>query len=84
MQNTIVDPISLEIRAIIDWEYAGFYPAFFERKFYERLGPSVALEGEEDDSEKLLAFLNARHVRNPGLARSFKPNRSLRLLEMQK
>ena len=60
MQNVIVDPVSLKICAIIDWEYAGFYPDFFERKFYERLGPSVAMEGEADDSEKLLAFLNDR------------------------
>lgn len=57
IQNTIVDPVSLKIRAIIDWEYAGFYPAFFEREFYNRLGPSVALDGEEDDTEKLQDFL---------------------------
>ncbi|KAI9846697.1 MAG: hypothetical protein M1837_003752 [Sclerophora amabilis] len=62
MQNTIVDPVSLKIRAIIDWEYSGFYPEFFERKFYERLGPSIALDGEEDDSDKMLVFLNARRV----------------------
>ena len=68
MQNTIVDPVSLKIRAIVDWEYAGFYPEFFERKFYERLGPSIALEGEEDDSEKLLAFLSSRETSNANRA----------------
>ena len=62
MQNTIVDPVSLKIRAIIDWEYAGFYPENFDTKFYHRLGPSVALEGEDDDSEALLTFLMSRQV----------------------
>ena len=58
-QNVIVDPKSLNIAAIIDWEYAGFYPAFFERRFFERLGPSVALAGEEDDTEGLLEYLQS-------------------------
>ncbi|KAI9749319.1 MAG: COP9 signalosome (CSN) subunit, partial [Chaenotheca gracillima] len=62
-QNVIVDPVSLKINAIIDWEYAGFYPDFFERRFFERLGPSVARDGEEDDSEKLLGFLESRSVK---------------------
>jgi len=62
MQNVIVDPISLKIRAIIDWEYAGFYPEYFDTRFYKRLGPSIALEGEKDDSEELLDFLNSYQV----------------------
>lgn len=49
-QNIIVNPQSLKILAIIDWEYAGFYPEFFERPLYKLLGPSVALDGEVDDS----------------------------------
>jgi hypothetical protein len=59
-QNVIVDPVTLKIRAIIDWEYAGFYPIFFEWPFYKRLGPSSALEGEVDDSMKLLNFLQSQ------------------------
>ena len=55
--NIIVDPVTLKINAIIDWEYAGFYPSFFEWPFYHRPGPSAALEGEEDDSPKLIDFL---------------------------
>ncbi|EZF25601.1 hypothetical protein H112_02171 [Trichophyton rubrum D6] len=55
--NVIVDPNSLKIRAIIDWEYAGFYPAYFDRSFFRRKGPSVAIDGEIDDSEILLDFL---------------------------
>jgi thiamine kinase-like enzyme len=31
--NVLVDPISLKITAIIDWEYAGFFPAWFEMRF---------------------------------------------------
>jgi tRNA A-37 threonylcarbamoyl transferase component Bud32 len=55
--NVIVSPDSLEIRAIIDWEYAGYWPERFERRFYKRLGPSVALENEEDDAGELLRFM---------------------------
>lgn len=51
MNNVIVDPGTLKIKAIIDWEYAGFYPSEFEFPFYQRLGPSVALESEADDFE---------------------------------
>ncbi|KAH6620851.1 hypothetical protein B0J18DRAFT_209400 [Chaetomium sp. MPI-SDFR-AT-0129] len=59
-QNVIVDPGALKINAIIDWEYAGFYPEYFEMAFYTRLGPSVAIGDEVDDSEKLLDFLKSR------------------------
>lgn len=68
MENTIVDPETLKVRAILDWEYAGFYPEYFERKFYERQGPSIALEGEEDDSQKLLSYLQAHQVCHPRLS----------------
>jgi aminoglycoside phosphotransferase len=47
--NVIVDPVTLKVKAILDWEYAGFYPEQFERKFFKRVGPSIALVGEEDD-----------------------------------
>lgn len=60
--NVIVNPTTLKINAIIDWEYAGFYPEYFEGHFFERLGPSVAQGGEEDDSDKLVEFLNSRMV----------------------
>ncbi|EZF33165.1 hypothetical protein H109_06543 [Trichophyton interdigitale MR816] len=62
--NVIVDPNSLKIRAIIDWEYAGFYPAYFDRLFFRRKGPSVAVDGETDDSEILLDFLQLRRQGN--------------------
>lgn len=70
-QNIIVDPDTLKIKAIIDWEYSGFYPSFFEALFYKRLGPLSAVQGEVDDTPDLLDFLNS-HQRTvaPGLVRS--------------
>lgn len=63
-QNVIVYPNSLKIRAIIDWEYAGYWPERFERLFYRRLGPSIALEDEEDDVIDMLRFLEDNAVRD--------------------
>ncbi|KAK8150071.1 hypothetical protein G3M48_004275 [Beauveria asiatica] len=59
-QNVIVDPESLKIKAIIDWEYAGFFPPYFDYPFYHRLGPSSAIDGETDDSPALLQFLRSQ------------------------
>ncbi len=58
--NVIVDRDTLEVKAIIDWEYAGFYPKEFEMEFFKRseTGPSVALEGEKDDVEILLDIMS--------------------------
>lgn len=56
--NVIVDLQTLKINAIIDWECAGFFLAYFEAPFYKRIGPSVALEGEHYDVPKLFRFLN--------------------------
>lgn len=58
--NVIVNPGTLKIAAIVDWEYAGFYPPHFEFPFYHRKGPSVALGEEVDDTDALLHFLNSR------------------------
>lgn len=55
--NVIVDPNSLQIKAIIDWEFGGFWPEWFERPFWRRPGPSVALEGEEDDIQRCRDWL---------------------------
>jgi aminoglycoside phosphotransferase len=56
--NVIVDPSTLKINAIIDWEYAGFFTSEFEGMFFHRPGPSVALEGEENDENKLLKIMH--------------------------
>jgi len=55
--NVLVDETTLKINAIIDWEYAGFFPPEFDGAFYLRPGPSGAIEGEEDDVPKLLDVL---------------------------
>lgn len=58
--NIIVDPETLKIKAIVEWEYAGFWPEWFKMRIWERVGPSVALErfGEREDVPALLSFLN--------------------------
>lgn len=55
----MVDPDTMKIKAILDCEYAGFYPEWFERRFFERLGPSVAIDNEVDDAEKILEFMQS-------------------------
>lgn len=60
VSNIIVDPKTFKVNAILDWEYAGFYPAYFEGQFWRRRGPSVALEGEEDDVPRLVEFLSSQ------------------------
>jgi hypothetical protein len=57
--NIIVNPATLKVSGIIDWEYAGFYPGFFEGHFYKRKGPSCAIAGETDDTNELLEFLSS-------------------------
>ena len=59
--NIVVDPETLKVNGILDWEYAGFYPASFERRFFERIGPSAALPGEEDDSDEIADFFVKNH-----------------------
>lgn len=66
-QNVIVDPDTLKINAIIDWEYARFYLARFERPFYTRLDPSIAGKDEADDSLDLLEFLRSRSENTDGI-----------------
>lgn len=61
--NVIVNPDTLKIAAIIDWEYAGFFPEEFDSPYYKRPGPSVAIDGEEDDTDKLMQFI-VDHVVN--------------------
>lgn len=60
--NVILDPESLKIKAIVDWEYAGFYPEFFDAPFYKRPGPSAAIGDEVDDTDRLVEFLRSRRA----------------------
>ncbi|KJR87267.1 uncharacterized protein SPSK_01927 [Sporothrix schenckii 1099-18] len=50
--NVLVDPETLKINAIVDWEYAGFWPEWFERPYWTREGPGAPLEGELDDIDQ--------------------------------
>lgn len=52
-----MDPVTLKVKAIIDWEYAGFYLQEFEGMFVRRPGASVALEGEVHDEDSLLSVM---------------------------
>jgi thiamine kinase-like enzyme len=61
--NIIVDPQTLKVKAIIDWEYAGFFPAEFEGMYFRRPGPSVALEGEVDDVQQLLDIMRENEAK---------------------
>lgn len=56
--NILVDKDTLKITAIIDWEYGGFWPAWFEGQFWKRDGPSGALGDEECDVKRLRKWLN--------------------------
>ncbi|KAL1741805.1 kinase-like domain-containing protein [Schizophyllum fasciatum] len=51
--NIIVDPQTLKINAIVDWEFAGFYPVQFEFPFYRRKF------GEKTDVPELLEIVEA-------------------------
>lgn len=54
--NIIVDPKTLKINAIIDWEYGGFWPEWFEQPFWKVSRPSE-LEGHREDVEKCQQWL---------------------------
>ncbi|TLD28442.1 hypothetical protein PspLS_03680 [Pyricularia sp. CBS 133598] len=60
--NVLVDPYTLKINAIVDWEYAGFYPPEFDSPFYLRAGPPVALQGEYDDVDELCRIIDSERV----------------------
>jgi hypothetical protein len=62
--NVIVNPETLEVRAILDWEHAGFWPEFFEGEIYTRVGPRASWN--EDCPVRvgrMLGFLQANEVR---------------------
>ena len=62
-QNVIVDPSMLRIRAIIDFEYAGFFPPHFEYPFYQQLGCRVPLTANTTTHIDLLQFLCSKKCR---------------------
>jgi len=51
--NIFVDPETYEVKCVIDWEYAGFYPKGFEGRWWHRPGPSMPIGDEERNGYKL-------------------------------
>lgn len=50
--GVMVDPETLEIKAIINWEFGGFWPVCFKRSVWKRAGPSAVLAREDDDVQR--------------------------------
>lgn len=58
--NVIVDPNGNDIKAIIDWEYAGFYPEFFEAAAYTRKGSRAqATNDTPENIRRMVEFFRA-------------------------
>ncbi|KAI5862978.1 kinase-like domain-containing protein [Durotheca rogersii] len=55
--NIIVDPITLKIEGIIDWEYGGYWPAFFETPYFRDPRPSGAQFRTRSENNQLVDFL---------------------------
>jgi hypothetical protein len=68
--NIIVDPGTLRIRAIVDWEYAEFFPENFKWAFYKKKGPLIALEDEQDDAAESLLFMESARIKRERSNRS--------------
>ncbi|KAK3337752.1 kinase-like domain-containing protein [Cercophora scortea] len=58
--NIIVDPKTLRIEGIIDWEYAGFWPEFFESPYFRDSRPSGAQFRDEAQNVHLVGFLRGQ------------------------
>ena len=58
----IVDPDTLKINAIIEWEYGGFWPEWFEQPYWKRKGPGAPIGDEEDDRERYRGWLSVHCV----------------------
>ena len=54
-QNIMIDPKTLQVVSIIDWEYSGFFPAEFEYQFWHRnsIHSRTIAEKRADDEESL-------------------------------
>ncbi|ETN44443.1 uncharacterized protein HMPREF1541_10624 [Cyphellophora europaea CBS 101466] len=53
--NFLCNPTTGKVMAVIDWEFAGFYPTYFEAPFWTK--PFIEIEDEEEEVERLLKFL---------------------------
>lgn len=58
--NIIVNAKTLKITSIIDWEFAGYFPRFFEAPFFRDPRPSGAQVKDLTDNALLVDFLSVR------------------------
>lgn len=52
--NILLDAETHKVRCIVDWEYAGFYPAEMEQKWFLRDGGPFAFSEEEGQREEMI------------------------------
>ena len=50
--NIFVDPETLQVVSIIDWEYSGFYPPEFERQIWHQTWPQARTPAEHEEKVK--------------------------------
>lgn len=55
-QNIFIDPITFQVVAIIDWEFAGFFPSYFELPLWREREWNDGVKMYEDGRPKALAF----------------------------
>ncbi|GAM86715.1 hypothetical protein ANO11243_047340 [Dothideomycetidae sp. 11243] len=65
-QNILVDPDTLKITGILDWEYAGFFPRWFDRPWYKRFGGANPMGYERCDKDRIFSFLRTWSVNYTG------------------
>jgi aminoglycoside phosphotransferase len=58
--NIIVNPDTLQIAGIIDWEFAGFFPGYFEMPFFRDPRPSGARIKHLTDVARVVEFFSVR------------------------
>lgn len=56
-QNILIDPQTYEIKCIIDWEYAGFYPVELEGDLWQRQDPALGVPPPMSDVETTISAL---------------------------
>ncbi|WWC62630.1 uncharacterized protein I303_105227 [Kwoniella dejecticola CBS 10117] len=56
-QNVMVNPVSGKIEAIIDWEFAGFWPVEIEGEYWRRRGTASAHPSELNDVDMIANLL---------------------------
>ena len=60
--NVLMNSETHVIQTIIDFEYFDFYSFFFENQFYRRVNSSIALNEKNDDTNRLINFINSHKI----------------------